>query len=152
MTQVRRVLVPVTVLALGAALAAAAVAQAPQGPRRGFGMGSSRGSLLGLLRIEQVQKELKLSEENVAKVTELREKLATEMREKFAALLRGYFDQGGMEVQFNVVDDATLRDAQVHPERYRDLVVRVSGYSAFFTDLGPAIQNELIARTGFGEY
>ena len=73
-------------------------------------------------------------------------------RDRFAALLRGYFDQGGMEVQFNVVDDATLRDAQAHPDRYRDLVVRVSGYSAFFTDLGPAIQNELIARTAFGEY
>ena len=75
-----------------------------------------------------------------------------ERREKFGAMLRGYFDQGGMEVQFNVVDDATLRDAQRHPDRYRDLVVRVSGYSAFFTDLGPAIQNELIARTGFGDY
>ncbi len=75
-----------------------------------------------------------------------------ERRDKFGAMLRGYFDQGGMEVQFNVVDDETLRDAQRHPDRYRDLVVRVSGYSAFFTDLGPAIQNELIARTGFGEY
>ncbi len=73
-------------------------------------------------------------------------------RDRFAALVRGYFDQGGMEVQFNVVDDATLRDAQAHPDRYRDLVVRVSGYSAFFTDLGPAIQNEIIARTAFGEY
>jgi pyruvate formate-lyase/glycerol dehydratase family glycyl radical enzyme len=73
-------------------------------------------------------------------------------RDRFAALIRGYFDQGGMEVQFNVVDDATLRDAQAHPDRYRDLVVRVSGYSAFFTDLGPAIQNEIISRTAFGEY
>ena len=86
MTRVRRVLVPVMALALGAALATAAVAQAPQGAQRGFGGGLSRGSLLGLLRLEQVQKELKLSEENVAKVTELREKLGAEMQEKFTAL------------------------------------------------------------------
>ncbi|MFH1435057.1 MAG: pyruvate formate lyase family protein [Pseudomonadota bacterium] len=74
-----------------------------------------------------------------------------EKRSKFCAMVRAYFDRGGMEVQFNVVDNATLRDAQLHPERYRDLVVRVSGYSAFFTDLGPAIQNEIISRTVFGE-
>jgi len=79
--------------------------------------------------------------------------LATEAgRSKFVALLRGYFDQGGMEVQPNVVDDVTLRDAQAHPERYRDLTVRVSGYSAFFCDLGPAIQNEIISRTSFGSF
>jgi len=70
-------------------------------------------------------------------------------REAFCGLVRGYFAQGGMEVQFNVVDDAVLRDAQAHPERYRDLVVRVSGYSAFFTDLGRAIQDEIISRTAF---
>jgi pyruvate-formate lyase len=79
--------------------------------------------------------------------------LATaERRDKMASLVRGYFGSGGMEVQFNVVDDATLRDAQRHPERYRDLVVRVSGYSAFFTDLGRAIQDEIISRTAFGAY
>jgi len=70
-------------------------------------------------------------------------------RDKFCALVRGFFDQGGMEAQFNVVDNATLRDAQRHPERYRDLAVRVSGYSALFTDLGPAIQEEIISRTVF---
>ena len=86
MIRVRRVFAPMMALALGAALATAAVAQAPQGPQRGFDGGLSRGSLLGLLRLEQVQKELKLSEENVAKVTELREQLGAEMREKFTAL------------------------------------------------------------------
>ena len=75
---------------------------------------------------------------------------AAERRDKMCSLVRGYFASGGMEVQFNVVDNATLRDAQRHPERYRDLVVRVSGYSAFFTDLGRAIQDELISRTVFG--
>ena len=77
--------------------------------------------------------------------------LATaERRDKLGALVRGYFASGGMEVQLNVVDDATLREAQRHPERYRDLVVRVSGYAAFFTDLGKAIQDEIISRTAFG--
>ncbi len=73
-------------------------------------------------------------------------------RETFAALLRGYFDEGGLEVQPNVVDDATLRDAQQHPERYRDLVVRVSGYSALWVDLGPAIQAEILSRTAHGRW
>ena len=77
---------------------------------------------------------------------------SAERRDKFCALVRGYFASGGSEVQFNVVDNATLRDAQRHPENYRDLVVRVSGYSAFFTDLGRAIQDEIISRTAFGSY
>lgn len=76
--------------------------------------------------------------------------LATPERiDKLAQPTWGYFAMGGMEVQFNVVDKATLRDAQAHPEKYRDLVVRVSGYSAYFTDLGKAIQDEIIARTAF---
>jgi len=86
MNRVHRVLVPLAAVLVVAAMVSAAVAQAPEGARRGFRGGSSRGSLLGLLRIEQVQKELKLSDEVATKVTELREKLGTEMREKFAAL------------------------------------------------------------------
>jgi formate C-acetyltransferase len=62
------------------------------------------------------------------------------------ALLRTYFDEGGVQVQFNMVDSAVLRDAQAHPERYRDLVVRVSGYSALFTGLSETAQNEIISR------
>ena len=86
MSRVHRVSVPLVALAVGVAMVAAAAAQAPQGPRRGFGGGTSRGSLLGLLRIEQVQKELKLSDDVGAKVAELSEKLGAERREKFAAL------------------------------------------------------------------
>ena len=55
--------------------------------------------------------------------------------EKFVALIRGYFDQKGMHMQFNVVDRQTLLDAQEHPEKYKHLVVRVAGYSALFTTL-----------------
>ncbi|MHB8896884.1 MAG: glycyl radical protein [Candidatus Geothermincolia bacterium] len=69
--------------------------------------------------------------------------------DKLAALVRGYFSLGGRHVQFNVVDTAVLKDAQQHPERHRDLVVRVSGYCAYFTDLGRSIQDDIIARTEF---
>jgi formate C-acetyltransferase len=62
-------------------------------------------------------------------------------------LIRGYFELGGHHVQFNVVDAATLRAAQAHPEQYRDLIVRVAGYSDYFCDLGRALQDEIIART-----
>jgi Spy/CpxP family protein refolding chaperone len=85
MNRVRRVMLPATALVLGAALVAAAAAQAAEGPRRGFG-GGGRGSLLGLLRLEQVQKELKLSEEQMAKVKGIVEKLGAEMKEQYAAL------------------------------------------------------------------
>ena len=69
---------------------------------------------------------------------------------KAAGLVKGYFQLGGMEVQFNVVSTETLLDAQQHPERHRDLAVRVSGYSALFTDLGKPLQDEIIRRTQFG--
>ena len=52
-----------------------------------------------------------------------------------------------MEISWNVVDDATLRRAQQDPGQYRDLVVRVSGYAAYFTDLGRPLQDEIIQRT-----
>lgn len=84
MTQMKRVL-PSMALALAAILAATAMAQAPERPRRGFRLGAGP-SLLGLLRIERVQQELKLSEENVAKITELREKLTAEMRKELSSL------------------------------------------------------------------
>lgn len=74
-----------------------------------------------------------------------------ESLEKLASLILGYFEMGGRHVQFNVVDTATLKDAQAHPENYPDLVVRVSGYCAYFTDLGRSIQEDIIARTQFGE-
>lgn len=66
---------------------------------------------------------------------------------KFAALIRGYFARKGMHMQFNVVDKATLVDAQEHPENHKDLVVRVAGYSAFFTTLARETQDNIIART-----
>ena len=63
------------------------------------------------------------------------------------AYLRGYFDQKGMHVQYNVVSRETLLDAQKNPEKYKTLVVRVAGYSALFTTLSRSLQDDIIART-----
>jgi formate C-acetyltransferase len=62
-------------------------------------------------------------------------------------LVRSYFKMDGHHIQFNVVDAATLREAQQHPEKYRNLIVRVAGYSDYFVDLSTELQNEIICRT-----
>lgn len=67
--------------------------------------------------------------------------------DKVARLVRSYFRMGGHHVQFNVVTAATLRAAQADPDKYRDLIVRVAGYSDYFCDLTRALQDEIIART-----
>jgi formate C-acetyltransferase len=69
-----------------------------------------------------------------------------EHREKFKAFLKGYVENGGSAVQVNMIDAETLRDAQKHPENYRHLLVRVTGYNAYFTTIGRELQNEIIAR------
>jgi len=66
---------------------------------------------------------------------------------KLSALIRSYFRMDGHHIQFNVVDTETLRKAQKNPEHYRDLIVRVAGYSDYFNDLGMDLQNEIINRT-----
>ncbi|MDD4553669.1 MAG: glycyl radical protein [Bacteroidales bacterium] len=70
---------------------------------------------------------------------------------KVSALIRSYFKMDGHHIQFNVVSAKTLRDAQKHPEKYRDLIVRVAGYSDYFNDLGEDLQNEIIRRTEQGQ-
>ena len=72
--------------------------------------------------------------------------------EGLVQLIRTYFKLDGHHIQFNVVDAATLRKAQKHPEEYRDLIVRVAGYSDYFCDLSEALQNEIIARTEHQAY
>lgn len=69
---------------------------------------------------------------------------------KLAALVRGYFRQGGHHVQFNVVDAKTLQAAKARPEDYRNLLVRVAGYSDYFVDLDEHHQDEIISRTAHG--
>ncbi len=67
--------------------------------------------------------------------------------DKLVQLIRTYFLLDGHHIQFNVVDAATLRQAQLHPEQYRSLIVRVAGYSDYFCDLSKTLQDEIIART-----
>ncbi|MDO9129382.1 MAG: glycine radical domain-containing protein, partial [Anaerolineales bacterium] len=67
--------------------------------------------------------------------------------DKLVGLIRTYFKLDGHHIQFNVVDAATLRAAQQNPEQYRDLIVRVAGYSDYFCDLSQALQDEILART-----
>ncbi|MDK7197929.1 formate C-acetyltransferase/glycerol dehydratase family glycyl radical enzyme [Actinotignum sanguinis] len=68
-------------------------------------------------------------------------------RQKLIDLIRSYFVMGGMHIQFNILSGETLRAAQREPEKYRGLVVRVAGYSAFFVELDREIQDEIISRT-----
>ena len=61
-------------------------------------------------------------------------------------MTKAYFDEGGMEVQYNVVDGATLRKAQENPDEYHNLVVRIAGFSAYFVDMTPEMQQDIIDR------
>ncbi len=69
--------------------------------------------------------------------------------DNLGSLIKSYFKLGGMHMQSNFVNSETLLEAQKHPEEYRDLVIRVAGYSALFTDLDKLVQDEIIARTEF---
>jgi formate C-acetyltransferase len=65
------------------------------------------------------------------------------------SLVRTYFDLGGCHIQFNCVDTEVLKDAQKNPQNYKELVVRVAGFSAYFTRLDKGVQNEIIKRTQY---
>ncbi|MFZ5809454.1 MAG: trans-4-hydroxy-L-proline dehydratase [Chloroflexota bacterium] len=71
---------------------------------------------------------------------------------RLVQLVRTYFKLDGHHIQFNVVDADTLRQAQQHPDQYRDLIVRVAGYSDYFCDLSKTLQDEIIARTEHKEW
>jgi formate C-acetyltransferase len=73
-------------------------------------------------------------------------------RGKLKAFLRGYTENGGTALQINVLDPETLRDAQKNPEDYRHLLVRVTGYNAYFTSIGRELQNEIIERESHGQF
>ena len=66
---------------------------------------------------------------------------------KLAAMTKAYFENGGMEVQYNIVSAETMRAAQKDPQAYRDLVVRIAGFSAYFVEMTPDLQNDIISRT-----
>jgi formate C-acetyltransferase len=75
-----------------------------------------------------------------------------ERREKLKAFLRGYTQNGGTALQINILDAETLKDAQRHPENYKNLLVRITGYNAYFTSIGRELQNEIIARESHNRY
>jgi formate C-acetyltransferase len=70
-------------------------------------------------------------------------------RKKFIGMVDAYFEMGGFHVQYNVVSREALEDAKVNPMQHKDLIVRVAGYSAYFIELDPFVQDEVIARTEF---
>ncbi|MDE6722066.1 MAG: glycyl radical protein [Bacteroidaceae bacterium] len=72
--------------------------------------------------------------------------------QKLVSLIRAYFSMGGHHIQFNIVDTQTLLDAQKQPDEYKDLLVRVAGYSDYFNDMTEQLQNEIIARTENEEF
>jgi formate C-acetyltransferase len=73
-----------------------------------------------------------------------------EGRAKLRGLLETFFELGGLQVQLSVVDRAELEDALVHPERHADLIVRIGGYSEYFTRLSPELQRAVVERTEYG--
>ncbi|HPQ54153.1 MAG TPA: pyruvate formate lyase family protein [Spirochaetota bacterium] len=75
-----------------------------------------------------------------------------EHREKFKAFLRGYTENGGTALQINMLDPGMLREAQKHPRDYRHLLVRVTGYNAYFTTIGKELQDEVIARVSHNKF
>ncbi|MBN2039345.1 MAG: hypothetical protein JW864_04850 [Spirochaetes bacterium] len=75
-----------------------------------------------------------------------------EHRKKFKAFLKGYIENGGSALQINMIDADMLREAQKHPQNYRHLLVRVTGYNAYFTSIGRELQDEIIARESHNQY
>jgi formate C-acetyltransferase len=67
--------------------------------------------------------------------------------QKAVSLIETFLQRGGFEIQINIIDKETLLDAQKHPEQYADLVVRVGGYSDYYTRLSPQMQAEILLRT-----
>ena len=102
-----------------------------------------------------IKSNAKLHHEKISNGSSLNMKLSPsflqtdERRKDFVDFLRGFLDLGAMHAQFNVIDTQTLLDAQIHPENYLGLAVRVSGYCAYFTDLGKGVQNDIIDRICF---
>ena len=76
----------------------------------------------------------------------------TEHREKFNGFLKGYVENGGTALQVNMLDPAMLREAQQHPRDYRHLLVRITGYNAYFTTVGKELQDEVIARVSHNKF
>ena len=69
-----------------------------------------------------------------------------ELKDKFKAYLKGYIENGGTALQVNILDAKMLKDAQINPQGYQNLLVRITGYNAYFVSIGKELQDEIIAR------
>jgi pyruvate formate-lyase/glycerol dehydratase family glycyl radical enzyme len=118
------------------------------GPHQGRNMSGPTATMRSALKINQV----KLTSGSVLNMRFNPDVLKDESKiKKFALLVRTFCESGGSLVQFNIVSTDTLKEAQKYPEKHRDLLVRVATYSAYFVELSPDLQNDIIARMEFGE-
>ena len=127
----------------------------PSGRRRGkpFTPGLTPAATAGAVLTDQLRSVANLSAErmpnNIAfnvKVVPGADDSHEDVVSRMTAYAGAYFELGGMQLQFNVTSSETLRDAMNHPDEYRDLLVRISGYNAYFVELNEDIQNELVER------
>jgi formate C-acetyltransferase/4-hydroxyphenylacetate decarboxylase large subunit len=98
------------------------------------------GNKLDSIKMRSVQLNMKIHPNAIKSIDGSR---------KLVDLIKSYFEQGGYHIQFNIVDSDMLRDAQRYPEKYRSLIVRVAGFSAYWVELAKPIQDEIIARTEY---
>ena len=135
------------------------VSNIPAGRRRGEPLSDAASPMHGMDREGPTAVALSTSKPDYTLVscgTVLNQKYSPSMfadpekRAKLRALIRVYFDKGGQELQINAVSRAVLTDAMEHPDAYRSLVVRVSGFSAFYTTLDRAVQEDILKRTEQG--
>jgi hypothetical protein len=147
MTQIQRVAVLAIAFLLGAVVVEYAQAQAPEGSRRGSGRGATRGSLLGLLGSEQVQREMKLTEEQTTKVNELVEKLGAEAREEYAAL-RDMDDAAQRRAKYTELSeqiDDNVRE-QLRDVIEREQMMRLYQIRMQVRAIVDSLSNEYVAR------
>jgi formate C-acetyltransferase len=111
-------------------------------PQTGFALGGPTAIVRSAAKIDQSA----ISNGNTL-ILRFQPETSAAQSERLRDLIKTYFDLGGMQLQFNMVDTKTLLDAQAHPEKHRDLVVRIAGYSVLFTNLTKKAQDEIISRT-----
>ena len=97
--------------------------------------GLSMGGYISLRAVERIQEKFS------AAILQSNESI-----DKLVAYTNAFMSKGGSHIQYNMVDTNELRDAKVHPENHRDLIVRIGGFSAYFTQLSPDIQDDVINR------
>ena len=128
-------------------LAGEPLAEGGISPHQGRNTSGVTSTLMSVAKMDQV----KLTGGSILNVRIAANAVSSEDKlRKFASLIRVFCQSGGDLVQFNFVSNELLRDAQKYPERYKDLLVRVATYSAYFVELSPELQDDIIQRVEFG--